>query len=237
MGAGPRIGDNLLNFFGLQMVLYTPPIFIVTLARLFRKPNLQSVFSSAVFLPFLLISPIMNVGGHWTSTAYLPAIIDAPRMKKWVIGTIVFFALLVNSIGFAYYLFFYPIPDELRGKEFTINRELPKFIKDASPKTGKTWVLANDLGMIGLVSFHGKVRAYMAPGRLRQVDLWGKPEIKKGDNLIYFALNETPLYEKLKPLFKKVWIEPHKRIFNKDANLPNLTQIYHAEGFKGGILP
>jgi len=240
MGVAPRIGDNLLNFFGLQMVLYTPPIFLLTLYLVFReswKNSLPKIFSAAVFLPFMLISPVINIGSHWTSTAYLPAILDSQRAKRWVIGTLLFFALLVNSLGFAYYLFFYPIPAELRGKEFTVNAKLPQFLKDATPKTGQTYYFANDLGLVGLVAFHGKVTTHMALGRLRQVDLWGEPELKKGDNVIYFALNETPLYEKLKPLFKRVWIEPRKRIFNKDANLSNLTEIYRCEGFKGGIIP
>lgn len=240
MGVTPRIGDNLLNFFGLQMLLYTPPIFIITLHLIFRentKNLLLKIYSAAVFIPFMLISPIINVGSHWTSTSYLPAILDAHRAKRWVIATILFFALFVNTLGFIYYLFLYPVPEELKGKEFTINSELPRFIKGSAPRTGRTFLLANDLGMIGLVTFHGKARVYMAPGRLKQVDLWGSPDIKKGDHVIYFALNEATIYDKLKPLFKKVRIEPRKRLFNKDADLPNKTQIFHCEGFKGGIIP
>jgi len=240
MGVTPRIGGNLLNFAVLQMLLYTPPIFLMTIYLIFReggKNLLLKVLSAVVFLPFAIISPFINIGGHWPSTSYLPAILDTHRAKKITIGLIVFFAFLVNTLGITYYLFLYPTPAELKGKEFTINRELPEFLKEASPKTGRTFFLANDLGMLGLVSFHGKVRAYMAPGRLKQVDLWGKPELKKGDNVIYFALNETDLYNKLKPLFNKVWIEPQKRIFNKDADLPNQTRIFHCEGFKGGQLP
>lgn len=240
MGVTPRIGDNLLNFFGLQMLLYTPPIFILTIYLVFFekwKNSLLKIVAGVVFLPFLLISPIINIGGHWTSTAYLPAILSAPRSKKWVIGTLLFFGLLVNSLGFIYYLFLYPTPAELKGQEFSINRELPKFLQDSTPKTGRTFFFANDLGILGLVSFHGKVTTYMASGRLRQVDLWGKPDIRKGDNIIYFALNETPLGEKLKPLFRKVWLEPNKRLFNKDADLPNKTQIFHCEGYLGGIIP
>ena len=179
----------------------------------------------------------MNIGGHWPATAYLPAILLCARDKRWVIGATIFFALLVNALGFTYYLFLYPTPDELKGKEFTINRELPEYLKTSAPKSGKTFYLANDLGMIGLISFHGKARAYMAPGRLRQVDLWGKPELKKGDNVIYFALNESELPVKLKPLFRKVWVDPQKRIFTKDADIPNKTQVIHGESYLGGILP
>jgi len=238
MGFTPRILDNLLNFFGLQMVLYTPPIFILTvymaLRQTLKRENLLlSIFAAAVFLPFAFISPILNVGGHWPATAYLPAILSSSRVKKVTI----IFALLVNILGFTYYLFLYPTPAELKGREFTINQELPKYLKDSTPKKGQTYYFANDIGMLGLISFHGKVRAYMTRGRHREVDLWGQPDLEKGDNVIYFALNETPLYKELKPLFRKVSIEPRKRLFNKDADLPNKTQIFICEGYLGGTLP
>jgi hypothetical protein len=240
MGISPRILDNLVNFFGLQMALYTPPLFLMMLYLVFHRGwnnFLMKIFSAVVFLPFLIISPLMNVAGHWISTAYLPSILASSRSKKMTIGLIIFFALLVNATGIAYYFFFYPVPDALRGREMKTNAELPAFLSQSAPKQGRTYYFANDLGMIGLVSFYGKQKVYMAPGRLRQVDLWGKPALQKGDNVLYFALNETTLCEKLKPLFKKVWIEPRARLFNRDADLPTKTQIFHCEGYKGGVIP
>jgi len=240
MGMGPRIGDNLLNFFGLQMLLYTPPIFIMTIYLIFSKKIKElplKIYSAMVFLPFALISPVINVGGHWPSVSYLPAILDSHRARKITIGILLFFALLVNTAGFGYYLYFYPTPAELRGKEFTINAVLPQYLKSVTPKEGKTYYLGNDLGILGLVAFHGKVPVSMAPGRLKQVDLWGKLAMQKGDNAVYFAFNETSLYDKLRPLFKEVKIEPETRIFNKDADLPNKTTIFLCAGFQGGMIP
>ncbi|MFA6170377.1 MAG: glycosyltransferase family 39 protein [Candidatus Margulisiibacteriota bacterium] len=239
MGTGPRIGDNLLNFFGLQTLLYTPPIFFGSIYLIYkaRKNLLLATFAGAVLLPFTLISPIINVGGHWPACAYLPALVGSGKMKRWVIGVMIGFALVLDLGGFAYYLFFYPTPADLRGQEFTINAQLPAYLKATTPKTGKTYYFANDLGLLGLVAFHGQVKVNMAPGRLKQVDMWGKPELKTGDNIIYFAINEQEIGDKLKPRFKKVWVEPRHRLFNKDANLPNLTKIFHAEGYKGGKLP
>lgn len=263
MGAGPRVGDNLLNFFGLQTLLYTPPIFLGTIYLLYKGLRstffesetevsafvakgpriysrvfvLMAVFAGAVFLPFTLISPIINVGGHWPACSYLPAIVGSGKMKRWVIAVLIGFALVLDLSGLAYYLFFYPTPADLRGQEFTINAQLPAYLKATTPKSGKTYYFANDLGLLGLVAFHGQVKVNMAPGRLKQVDMWGKPALKTGDNIIYFAINEQEIGDKLKPLFKKVWVEPQRRLFNKDANLPNLTKIFHAEGYKGGKLP
>ncbi|MFC1571030.1 glycosyltransferase family 39 protein [Candidatus Margulisiibacteriota bacterium] len=241
MGEAIRIWDNLLNFFGLQAVLYTLPIFIMTAIFVFRRKHAEgllfSVFAAVVFLPFALVSPLINVGGHWPATAYLPAILATNRAKKTTVGAIVGFALLVNILAFSYYLFLYPTPAELQGQEFTINQQLPQFLAASTPKTGQTFYLASDIGMIGLVAFHGQVKVFSPPGHIKQMDLWGTPDIKKGDNVIYFSRNTVGLYEKLKPLFKKVWIDPQKRLFTKDADIPNKTKIYHCLGYQGGKLP
>ena len=248
MGGGPNIGANLLNFFGLQMLLYTPPIFLLTIYMVFRqgwqswrlgqtKNLLLAIFSASVFLPFAALSPIINIGGHWPATAYLPTILAAPRAKRITLSLIISFALFVNIIGFAYYLYGYPTPAELKGQEFSINQQLPEFLKKITPAKGRTFYVANNLGILGLISFHGNVKAHVAPGRLAQVDLWGKPELKKGDNVIYFALGEPGLYDRLKPLFKEVRVEQKKRLFTKDADIPNKTQIFHCHGFIGGTLP
>jgi 4-amino-4-deoxy-L-arabinose transferase-like glycosyltransferase len=236
----PMSADHLINFFGLQMLLYTPPIFIMAIYLICRRPvsaPLLSIFSAVVFLPFLLISPLINIGGHWTAAAYFPAVLAAGRAKKWLLGLIVFFAVLINSLGFIYYIFLYPTPPGLKGKEFTINRRLPEFLKEAAPKNGRTFYFANNMGIMGLISFHGKVNAYMAKGRMWQVDQWSQPDLKTGDNVIYFALNETELYDKLKPLWRKVSIDPEPRLFAKDADIPTKTEVFHCAGFKGGTIP
>jgi 4-amino-4-deoxy-L-arabinose transferase-like glycosyltransferase len=246
MGAGPRIGDNLLNFFGLQLLLYTPPIFIMTCYLIFIRNRgvqplvrlLPRLFSAIVFIPFLLISPIAMVGGHWPATAYLPAIIEAGKTKKWIIGTIIGFALFVNSLGFIYYIFLYPTPPDLRGKEFTVNQQFAKFIKESTPVKGRTFYLADDIGTFGLVSFHGGVKVYPPPGKLKEAEAWGTVDIKKGDNVIYFTREGTDeIYAGLKQVFQKVTVEKEKRLFAKDADIPTKMTIFHCHGYLGGKLP
>jgi len=130
------------------------------------------------------------------------------------------------------------MPAELKGQEFTLNQKLPQFIKESTPKKARTFYLANDIGTFGLVSFYGKVKVYSPPGLSKEMEIWGTPDIKKGDHVIYFAREGTAeLYEKLKPLFQKVWIEPKKRIFTKDADIPNKMQIFHCVEFQGGSIP
>jgi len=247
MGSTPRIFDNLLNFFGLQMLLYTIPIFLMSIyliIKIFWKPKMDfsvllfSMFSAVAFLPFALISPIINIGGHWPATAYLPAILSSNQFKKsWLYATLVL-AILVNILGFTYYIFLYPTPDQLKGKEFTINQQLPQFIKESTPKKGQTFYVANDIGTFGLVSFHGKVKAYSPPGFSKEMEVWGTLDLKKGDNILYFARENTvELHKKLTPLFGKVWVEPNKRLFTKDADVPTRMQIFHCLDFRGGNLP
>lgn len=247
----PNYLGNILSFLGLETVLFTPILLGIAFFLLFilirknkmleKNTLLLACFSAPVFLAFFILSPIMNVGGHWPAAAYITAILFISQLsdkkRNWLVGLTLFFAILINTLAFTYYLYLYPTPKELIGKEFTVNQQLPEFLKDSTPKRGKTFYLANNLGLAGLVSYHGKVDVHMAPGRLKQFDLWGEPEIKRGDNIIYFVLNEKEMHQKLLPLFRKVIIEPYKMIFTKDADIPHKTEIYHCWGFKGGQLP
>ncbi len=244
MGGTPNYIQNFLSFISLEMALFTPLIFVVVFYLIMQvrkfetNRTLLGCLSLPVFLAFLILSPIMTVGGHWPAAAYIPAILFLGQLNnKKVIGLTLFFAILVNCLGFAYYLFLYPTPQALIGKEATINQKLSEFLRASTPTKENTFYLANNLGMAGLVAFHGKVRVHMSPGNLKQFDLWGEPEFKIGDNAIYFVLNHSEMHEKLKPLFKRVKVEPQKRIFTKDADIPNKTEIYHCLGYKGGPLP
>jgi len=245
MGATPNYLQNILSFVSLEMLLYTPVVFILVvflIIVLFREKDqnhlLLGCFCAPVFLAFSLISPLIMVGGHWPATAYLPAIVYLGQTKnKWLIYLTLFFALFVNIAGMAYYLFLYPIPKAMAGQELNINHKLPTYINKVTPQEGKTFYFANNLGLAGLAEFHGKVKVFLAPGRLKQFDLWGKPNLQKGDNLVYFALNESELYDKLIPLFSQVKKETTPQIFTKDADVPSKTLIFICRDFKGGTLP
>ncbi|MBU0672917.1 MAG: glycosyltransferase family 39 protein [Candidatus Margulisbacteria bacterium] len=247
MGGTPNYLQNFLTFVSLEMVLYTPILLLLVIYLIFRlrkfddKITFLGCLSLMVFLPFLLISPLMLVGGHWPAAAYIPAILFlgqlAGKKLKWLAGLTLFFVVLINFLAFSYYLFIYPTPPSLKSQEFSINKTLPQFLAESTSKKGQTFYLANNLGVAGLVAFHGKVNVHMAPGRLRQFDIWGEPQIKRGDNMIYFVLNEKEVYRKLLPLFSEVKTEQEKRLFTKDADIPQKTEIYHCLGYKGGILP
>lgn len=220
--------QNILYFIVLQSVLFTPFIFFEAVKKL-KKLDLYSIFTGVVFIPFALLSPFVMIGGHWPATAYLPTILNAEHFKKYIKYSTISFALFINALAIGYYLFLYPTPSDL-----IPNSELENYVKNQPPRT---FIISNNLGLAALVSFHGKTKVYMAPGRHPQYDLWGVPPLTKGDNVLYFLLNESELFGKLKPLFETVEIDTHKRIYTKDADIPTKTQILVCKNFKGGTIP
>jgi len=232
--------NNLIYSAVLQIIFYTPFIFtdvIKTIVNAIkqRKNILAGIFSGVIFLPFTLIGAFMPIGGHWTATAYLPSLFKESYKKAFLITTLVF-AVLVNGLGIVYYLSLYPVPKKIQGREYTINAKLKEYCLEKQKK-GPTYFFSNNLGVAGLVAFYGEVPAYMPKGRHLQYDIWGQPQLKIGDDLVYFALNEKEIADKLKPLFNKVTIDPETRLFTKDGDIPNLTVIYICERFRGGKLP
>ncbi|MFH1825934.1 MAG: glycosyltransferase family 39 protein [bacterium] len=243
----PNYTNNLLTFLVLQAVLYTPIIFGL-LVNLYEKlwlynkrTTLLACFSLPVLVPFLILSPLMDVGSHWTAAAYIPVVIFLSQLKsqraKTFVTLTVMFGILINLLAFSYYLFFYPTPQELLGRETKVNQELSLFLKQYTPPQGKTYYVSNNLGVAGLVALYGQVRAYMAPGRLLQHDIWGNPPLEPGDNVIYFVHNEKELEGKLRNIFTSVYVDPQKRVFTKDADIPQKTVVLHCWGYMDGKLP
>jgi hypothetical protein len=90
---------------------------------------------------------------------------------------------------------------------------------------------------MGLIAFHGQTDVHMAKGRMWLVDQWPAAELKPGDNVIYFALNEKELSDKLRPLFRKVTTDAEPRLFTKDADIPTRTLVFRCESYKAGLIP
>ncbi|MFA6549350.1 MAG: hypothetical protein WCT39_05440, partial [Candidatus Margulisiibacteriota bacterium] len=189
------------------------------------------------FLVFALVSPFTMVGGHWTSIVYPGMIIllchnlitnypNPLRNLRIVLNLIVI--ILINVLFIGYYAFLYPIPEDLKGKAYTMNQELPQYIQDAKV----TYVFSNQMGVASLVAFYGKTEIYLPKGLWRQFDIWGQPMLKKGDSILYFAFDESDAEEKLKPLFEGVKPDLQKRLFAKDSDIPLKTIVYTGKSFK-----
>jgi 4-amino-4-deoxy-L-arabinose transferase-like glycosyltransferase len=246
---GARLGspnylNNILYFVVLQFIMFSPPLFIFTINKLFRfrtrlTPDVTRdatatfllLISIFPFFVFTLVSPITLVGGHWTSIVYPGMIIllchnlvaacpnPLRNLRIWLNLIVI---ILINVLFIGYYAFLYPIPEDLKGKAYTINQELPKYIQDAKV----TYVFSNQMGVASLVAFYGKTEIYLPKGLWRQFDIWGQPELKKGDSILYFAFDEPGVEKKLKPLFESVKLDPQKRLFAKDSDIAIKTKVY-----------
>ncbi len=245
----PHYLDNVLYFFALQILMYSPFMLFLIIRNLFSDffknvksqeniPLLLSCLAFASFVPFLLISPFTMVGGHWTSIAYLSLIplICAqyyPQLKKPRIWINLAIIIIINILFIGYYAFLYPIPKELKGQEYAINRKLPDYIKSAKVN----YVYANQMGLASLVAFYGKTDLYMPEGLWKQFDIWGRPALKKGESLLYFVFDNPQIRDRLTLIFKTVEIDNQKRLFFKESNFPEKIQIFFCRDFKGGTLP
>jgi 4-amino-4-deoxy-L-arabinose transferase-like glycosyltransferase len=232
--------NNLIYFAVLQIIFYTPFIFtdviktIINAVKL-RKNILSAIVSGVIFIPFLILGIFMPVGGHWTATAYLPSFFKSSYKKAFLLTTLIF-AVIINGLAIYYFLFLYPVPKSIQGREYTVNAALKEYCFEKQNKN-QTYFFSNNLGVAGLVAFYGNVPAFMPKGRHLQYDLWGQPELKPGDDLVYFALSDTEISGKLKPMFKQVMIDPEVRIFTKDADIPVKTQVIVCKNYIKGIIP
>ncbi|MEA3492899.1 MAG: glycosyltransferase family 39 protein [Candidatus Margulisiibacteriota bacterium] len=252
---GARLGNpnylsNVLYFFVLQFLMYSPPLFIFSCStfffefwKRFKQFDDYSLFliasSLAAFIPFLFVSPFTLVGGHWTSTVYLGIIVllchkfltAFPKPFKtsrfWFNMTII---ILINVLFVSYYAFIYPIPE---GLTYKTNSELPAFIKTVDAD----YVFSNQMGVGSLVAFYGKTDAYLPSGYWKQFDIWGHPEVKKGESVLYFVFGDPEMEKKLKKVFWQVKEDKTKRLMIKDSDIPVKTRIYICKYFKGGRLP
>jgi len=237
--------DNILYFFGLQFIMFSPPLFIFALKtflidfwvekKLMDSFSLFFILISLVpFAVFLLVSPFTAIGGHWTSTAYLGILIfgcykilnSLPNpLKNTGIRINLAIIILINALAIAYYAFLYPIPAEFNGKAYSINYELPQFIKDSKVD----YVFSNQMGVGSLIAFYGKTEVYLFKGQWPQFDIWGRPQLKKGNSILYFAFDETDAEKKLKTNFRQVKKDSQKRLFTKDSDIPLKVEVYRCE--------
>ncbi|MFC1568362.1 glycosyltransferase family 39 protein [Candidatus Margulisiibacteriota bacterium] len=254
---GARLGspaylNNILNFLVLQFFMYSPPLFIFTVStfigfwkRLRSLDDLSLLLitiSFPAFLAFALVSPFTLVGGHWTSIAYLGMIVLIshrwlsifPRplrsLRLWLnLGMIV----LINALFVGYYAFLFPVPAELQGRAYTINRQLKDYVQQSKVDH----VFSNQMGVASLVAFYGKTEVYLPKGAWKQFDIWGRPQLKRGDNILYFVFADPEKEKKLQAVFWSVRPDKKIRLFTKDSNIPERTRIFICRGYKGGELP
>ncbi|MDI6731741.1 MAG: glycosyltransferase family 39 protein [Candidatus Margulisbacteria bacterium] len=253
--SSPHYFENILTFFVLQFLMYSPPLFTFLCRQFFygfwenlkttdNRSLLLSSLSLPAFFAFLFACPFTQIGGHWTSIIYPGLIIvfcyqllskfpnPLYNRKIWFsLGVIV----LLDVLFISYYAFLFPVPAEIKGNEYRINSQLEQYIKDNKP----TYVYSNQMGVGSLVAFYGKTEVYLPKGYWKQFDIWGEPVLKKGESIIYFAF-DAPLVDSavsvietdLRKQFHSVKKDPHIRLFAKDSDITLKTQIFICRGYQ-----
>lgn len=249
----PHYVDNVLTFFVLQFLMYSPPLFLFTLSLFIyyfgrerqhfdEMSLLLGSLSFPAFLAFAIVSPFTQIGGHWTSTVYLGIIvlfcsklyaltpIPWKTRRFWTNLTMI---LLLNFLAVGYYAFLYPIPASFSGKADTVNYELASYIK--SQKVN--YVFSNQMGVASLAAYYGQTMVYLPKHAWPQFDLWGRPQLKPGDSLLYFVFDDQSKAAQLKNIFRSVTAEPRPKLFTKDSDIPIKTEVLICRGYLKGELP
>ena len=141
--------------------------------------------------------------------------------------------ILINALFISYYAFLYPIPKELKGRAYSINHQLDQYIKDAEVD----YVVSNQMGVGSLAAFYGKTDVFLPKGYWKQFDIWGQPELKPGDDIMYFVFDNQDMGHKLTKVFSLVQLDPKIRLFAKDSDIAIRTQVYVCRDYLGGPLP
>jgi hypothetical protein len=93
------------------------------------------------------------------------------------------------------------------------------------------------MGVGSLVAYYGKTMVYLPQHAWPQFDVWGRPRLKQGDNILYFVFDDQGKAAKLKGMFQSVNFDPRPRLFAKDSDIPLKTQALLCRGYKKGELP
>lgn len=245
-------GVNFLPFIADQLVHFTPfllftlfPVF--KYARQTTKPpnhltTLLFSFSFPVLLLFLLLSVKVKIWAHWPSIGYIAALpltvnylIESGKSLKKFITWIIIFTVLILAI-----LFWISPAILRRQKDYAQNFKLSEIVPNEYKLFAKTNVSSS------LLEFYTKRPTYLATGFLKigrpwgekQYEIWGIPELKKGETILYYGEDTSFFREKAAANFKKITELHEIRLYLVEDYISNNYKMFKLEGFKGkGLHP
>jgi len=233
---------NLIPFLGDQLVHFTPwlvfsliPLWLFTREQGERERFLAA-FSLPVIILFLLASLKIKVWAHWPAVGYLTLIpLFLTRLEeqkssfKKIFTFILIFSLLILSI-----LLFVSPGVWWQQKEYAGNHRLAEQI---DPKTN--FFAANNVAS-SLLEFYLKRPVYMVTGWLKppqtmwgekQYQLWGIPELQKGEAIHYYGPDSAFFREKTEEFFTKTTELAFQPAFIEDY-ISNNYKLFRLEGYK-----
>jgi len=241
---GEPWGANLLAFLGDQLVHFTP-FLLFALYRIFKyslkkdeSTKLLFCFSAPILILFLVASLKVKIWAHWPSIGYIAALplaviylTENRKSLKGFVSWIAGFCILVLSI-----LFWVSPGVLLHQKEYADNFQLAKSLPRDLKIFAKTNVSAS------LLEFYAKRQTYLATGFLKtgspwgekQYDIWGIPDLERGENVIFFSNDSEKFGRRSEKNFRQVRELTGAKIFLIEDYINRSYKFFRLGGYRGG---
>jgi dolichol-phosphate mannosyltransferase len=236
-------GGNFLAFLGDQLVHFSP-FLLFSFPAVFRYALKKDDFSKLLFsfsfpilIFFLLLSLKTKVWAHWSAIGYLAALpltVDyllkkGKSLKKFMLWVSLFTLLLLTI------LFWISPGVLLHTKDYAQNRLLAKI-------TPEYKLFAQTNVSAALLEFYLKRPAYLATGFLKigrpwgekQYELWGVPNLRKGETVLYYGEDQPSLREKAGAHFEKITPLPEVRLALVEDYIQHNYRMFKLENYRGG---
>lgn len=233
---------NTLAFIADQLVHFTP-FLIFTLIPVFRQSGrgdkttkLLFALSYPVLLLFLVLSLKVKIWAHWPSIGYLAAlpltinylIVNRKSLKKFL-AWITLFTCLILLV-----LFFVSPASLFHQQDYAKNYTLA----DSVPKEYK--LFAKNYASTALLEFYAKRPTYLATGFLmsghswgeKQYELWGIPDLKKGETVLYYGPDTKTFREGANKYFYGVKELPDLKLYLVEDYITNNYKMFRLEGYR-----
>lgn len=235
-------GINILPFIADQLVHFTPFLLftLYNVGKFSLKKDAGSKllfsFSFPILLLFLLLSVKVKIWAHWPSIGYiatLPLTINylVENGKSWkkFMTWVSVFTLLILTI-----LFFVSPAVLLHQKDYTQNFKLSEIV----PKEYKLFAKTNVSS--SLLEFYTKRPTYLATGSLKigspwgekQYELWGIPELEKGETILYYGDDTPEFRKKAAANFRKISELSGLKLLLVEDYITNNYKMFKLEGYK-----
>ncbi len=240
---GAPWGVNFLPFIADQLVHLTP-FLLFTLYRIFKyslkkdeTARLLFCFSAPIIALFLVAALKVKIWAHWPSIGYiaaLPLAIDylienGKSLKKFILWTSLFTSIILMIL-------FWVSPGVLlHQREYADNFQLAKSLPEDLKIFAKTNVSAS------LLEFYTRRQTYLATGFLKtdspwgekQYKIWGIPDLKPGENVIYFGEGAIEFKKRADENFQRVSEFPGAKIFLIEDYINYNYKFFKLEGYRG----
>lgn len=235
-------GVNVLPFIGDQFVHFTP-FLLFALYNVYRYSfkkdegtKLLFSFSAPVLILFLLLSAKIKIWAHWTEVGYIGALpltvaylIEGGKSLKKFITWIALFTGLVLVI-----LFFISPGVLLHQSDYRQNYTLAAKLPSEYKLFAKTNVSSS------LLEFYTKRPTYLATGFLmsgqpwgeKQYEIWGIPNLKKGETVLYYGEDNSFLRDRAGKYFTRITELPELKLYLIEDYITNNYRLFKLEGFK-----